>query len=164
MENFFSNNVLFEDTDDVITFITNIINEKKQFSIIDYIDEPIGKTELTEYLINHKKENSIIDKTIIQSIVSKLKPEDVNRCYYKNQIIPLLENSWFKAKLQQILQYQYTDKPAEEMTEPLNEFREKILDFCFYDYLYEDRYKRAMKDKRKTIITIDTDCLKRRIH
>ena len=42
----------------------------------------------------------------------------------------------------------------------LYDFHGKIIDFCFYDYLYEDRYKRAMKDMRKSIITIDTDLRK----
>jgi len=59
-----------------------------------------------------------------------------------------------------MVQYVYSEKPAAEMEADLNDIKEKILEFCYYDYLYEDRYKRAMKDKRQTIITIDTDLTK----
>ena len=158
MENFLSNNVPFNDTNDAITFIQNVKEETPQFNILDFLDEPIGKQELVNYLMNHVKEGHTLNQEIIESYVSTLSTELVNRCYYKNQILELIKNnSWFLRRLAELIQYKYADKPEEAMKEPLNEFKDLILDFCFYDYLFEDRYKRSMKDWRKSIITIDTD-------
>ena len=158
MENFLSNNVLFECTDDVLTFINNIKEETKSYQILNYLDEVIGKEELLNYFLSHKKEDAVLDAEIIRSEIAPLDPEIVCRCYYKNQILELIKNNlWFTDKLKEILKYKYTDKQDPEMIPLLDDFRGKIIDFCFYDYLYEDRYKRAMKDMRKSIITIDTD-------
>lgn len=157
MEAFMTNNVPFEDTDDVITFINNVKNEDKQFSILDYIDEPIGKNELIEYLANHHKPGVELDKDIIRSFVNTMNLEDISRCYYKNNMMALLDNGWFKAQLGEILKYEYAGSLNPEIEETFNNFKNVLLDCVYYDYLYEDRYKRAMKDTRHTVITIDTD-------
>lgn len=158
MENFLSNNVLFEDTDDVITFITNIKEEEKKYFILDYIDEPITEDELYNYLITHVKPNKTVDMRIIRSYVEGLDAEMLSRVFYKNQIKVLLQNnSWFRDNFKEILEYEFIDKPADEVAEKFESLKEKILDFVYYDYLYEDRYKRAVKDKRRSVITIDTD-------
>lgn len=157
MESFLSNNVPFNDTDDVITFLLNVKSEKHDIEIMNYVDAPITKAELLEYLINHKKPEAELDVDLISDIISKFDNDLLTRIYYKNQIIPLIHNAWFVEKLKNMSQYVYAEEPSEEMKEDLNDFREKVIDFCHYDYLYEDRYKRAMKDKRKCIITIDTD-------
>lgn len=160
MENFLSNNVPFECTDDIITFISNIKEEKYKFNISEYIDAPVSTEKLYDYLINHKKEDAIIDTDIVQDYVQNLSAEMSARVYYKNQLSELIQNSYFRNKLENMVQYVYSEKPAAEMEADLNDIKEKILEFCYYDYLYEDRYKRAMKDKRQTIITIDTDLTK----
>ena len=157
MEAFLSNNVPFYDTDDVITFLANCKSETHTLSILDYLDEPVTKTELVDYLMNHKMPEAELDRELISGIVSKMDLEQVSRAYYKNQILQLIHNSWFIEKLRKLSQYIYAEEPAEEMKDDLNDFKEKIIDFCHYDYLYEDRYKRAIKNIRKSIITIDTD-------
>ena len=164
MENFLSNNVPFERTDDIITFITNIKDEKYSLNICDYVDHPISNSELLEYLVGHKKPDAIIDINIVNSYVKTLSPEMATRIYYKNQLSELLQNTYFRDKLENMVQYEYSDAPAPEMKADLDDIREKVLLFCYYDYLYEDRYKRAMKDKRQTIITIDTDLTKVWVH
>ena len=158
MENFLSNNVLFDDTDDIITFITNVRNEDKKYFILDYIDNPITEEQLFDYLIGHMKVNRPVDEDIVHSYVNGLDAEMLSRVYYKNQMKQLLiDNSWFKESFKEILNYEFIDKPADEIAEKFESLKEKILDFVYYDYLYEDRYKRAMKDKRRSVITIDTD-------
>lgn len=91
-------------------------------------------------------------------MISALTEEELTRCFYKNQLISLIRNNqYFKEKTKELLKYKYTDKIEDGMVPLLNEYREKIIDFCFYDYLFEDRYKRAMQDNRNSIIAIDTD-------
>ena len=157
MEEFLSNNVPFSDTDDALTFISNTINDECKFNIMDYLDEPVSKDTLMKYLLNHVKEGVELDEKIISDIIDGLSPEIINRLYYKNQILELVKNSWFKDKLNKMSEFVYAEQPAKEMEEDLNEFKDKIIQFCYYDHLFEDRYKRSMKDKRKSIITIDTD-------
>ena len=157
MEEFLSNNVPFSDTDDALTFISNTINDECKFNIMDYLDEPVSKDTLMKYLLNHVKEGVELDEKIISDVVDGLSPEMINRLYYKNQILELVKNSWFKDKLNKMSEFVYAEQPAKEMEEDLNEFKDKIIQFCYYDHLFEDRYKRSMKDKRKSIITIDTD-------
>ena len=158
MENFIANNVLFEDIDDIITFIVNVRKQKHEFDIMNYLDEPVSKSELVEYLISHCKYPETIDKNIVTNYVSGLDLEQVCRCYYKNRILDLIiSNEWFKSKIRNMLQYVYSDTPASEMVDDVEDFKAKVIDFCYYDYLIEDRYKRAMKDKRQAVITIDTD-------
>ena len=157
MENFLTNNVRFEDTDDAITFIINIKDEEKHFSILDYVDEAVSKEELLKYLTSHVKDGHTINEDIIKSYINGLDVETRTRVYYKNQIKELIRNSWFLAKFNKILEYEFVDKPADEVQVEFDELKETILEFVYYDYLYEDRYKRAVKDKRKAVITIDTD-------
>lgn len=158
MEMFLGNNTLFEDTDDAIRFIFNVANETKRFSILDYVDKAISKEELYNYLMSHVKNGQKIDIQIIKDYISMLNPELCTRCYYKNRMMDLInDNEWFRNKLADVLKYKYAEEPDEEMKPILNDLKEKLLDFCWYNYLYEDRYKRAVKDKRKTIIAVDTD-------
>ena len=136
----------------------NVKNEQKQFNILDYLDEPVSNDQLLEYLKGHFKSDAEYDEDLLIAVVYGLEPEICSRIFYKNQILVLIKNnSWFRDKLANMLQYKYEEEPEEAMKVDLADFKEKVLDFCFYEYLYEDRYKRAMKDGRKSIITIDTD-------
>lgn len=157
LEAFLSNNVKFNDTDDIINFISNVSDETYSLNILDYIDEPISKDDLIQYLVRQTIDPSVLKMPIIQDIVSGLSTEMVNRIYYKNQIPELLKNTWFMEKLKTLVKFPYGDKPHPDMVEDLEEFKAVVLQFAFYDRLYEDRYKRAVKNYRKSIITIDTD-------
>lgn len=157
LESFLSNNVVFEDIDDIITFISNVKDEDYKFDIINYIDTPISRSELRNYLRSHCRQDIDINETLLDTIISDLTPEMSSRIYYKNQIPELIRNSWFLEKLRKLSRYTYGDKPDPDMIPDLEDFKEKVLEFTFYDRMYEDRYKRAVKDYRKSIITIDTD-------
>lgn len=157
LEAFLSNNVKFEDTDDVITFINNVVSDEKKFSILDYIDEPISRSELLEYFMSHGKPDVKLDESIIKLYIDGLNIEETTYCYYKNNIYKILSQSWFKNELSEILKYEYAGELAPEIKDRFEHFKEVIIDCTYYDHLFEDRYKRAMKDTRHTIITIDTD-------
>ena len=115
MEEFLSNNVPFSDTDDALTFISNTINDECKFNIMDYLDEPVSKDTLMKYLLNHVKEGVELDEKIISDIIDGLSPEMINRLYYKNQILELVKNSWFKDKLNKMSEFVYAEQPAKEM-------------------------------------------------
>ena len=165
MENFLKNNVPFEDTDDAITFIINVKNDTRKFSIMDYVDVPISAEELTNYLVGHGRHEESVDREIISEYVSNLDMETMTRCYYKNQLLELFKNGWYVNTLGNIFHKMESmdlsnpndlQKFLKEDKEVISIF-ETVLDFVYYDFLYEDRYKRAVKDFRKAVITIDTD-------
>lgn len=158
MEAFLSNNTKFNSTDDCINFMYNICTEEKEFKIMEYLDKSVTKEELLEYFISHTKSDAELDVELIKDYIDGLNEEYLNRCFYKNRIIELIDrNSWFKNKIQEMIQYNYGEKPDEEMKPILDEFKQRVIDFCWYNCLFEDRFKRASKDKRQSIITIDTD-------
>ena len=84
-----------------------------------------------------------------------------NRIYYKNNILEFIKNSSPVTNLfRKITQYNYAEKPDKEIEGDVEEVKDILLEFCFYNCLYDDRYKRAVKDFRDVVITIDTDLTK----
>jgi len=155
MENFLEDNVDFKDTDDMVEFVNNILREKHEYNIVKYIDRPISSTELKEYFIG--KCLGSMDTDILDKIVDNMNEEQIALCFYKNKITDLIANTWFEDKMKHLVEFEYKETPDPAMVDELNEFKKIVIDFCFYDNIFEDRYKRSMKDIRKSIITIDTD-------
>ena len=157
MESFLSNNTPFEDTDDCITFINNILNTEHKHPVLDYLDEPKSTDEVVDYLVSHSVNPEKMNRGLITSIIKNLSLEDANRVYYCNQVQELLKHSWFISSMKNMLMFSYTNKPEEGMLPFLNEFKSVVLDICWYDWLFEERYKKAVNYKRQTIIACDTD-------
>lgn len=155
-EQFLSDNINFNDVDAVLLFILNVKSEKYSDNILEYIDYPKSKEDLYNYFIS-KTTNLRGGEEIILKAVERLTEEEVNRVYYKNKILELCGNEYFSKKLGNMLKYNYEESPDAKMVDDLNDIKEKIIEFCFYDHLCEDRYKRSIKDTRKSIIVVDTD-------
>ena len=153
-ENFLSGNVNFRDTDDVMTFVSNVLGERYSENIIKYIDYPKTRIDVLNYLRSKTKD---FDEAAIGSMLSKLGPEDLNRIYYKNNLQELLGNQWFHDRFGEMLRYDYKEEPAPEMKPLLDDMKSKIMEFCYYDYMIQDRFSHAQHDMRKSIITVDTD-------
>jgi hypothetical protein len=155
LENFLADNVYFKDFDDVVNLINTVMLEKYEVDILNYVDEPISKSQLAAYL--KSKSKTTLDEELLELMLSKMTIEQITRVYYKNKVLELLENSWFKNKLKDLVKFKYLEKPDDEMIEPLANFSKLIEQFCFTNMLFEDRYKRSMKDERKNIVASDTD-------
>lgn len=155
-ENFLSNNYIFNDTDECLTYINNINSETYKNNILDYLDNPIGKEELFNYLVSKTKK---INKEILQLAIDNLDQEHINRIFYKNRILDLCKNSWFNKKIVALLQYNIELEVQDEIKGELDDFKEKIIEFCYYNYLFEERYKHSQNDMRKTVIVVDTDSI-----
>jgi hypothetical protein len=155
LENFLADNVRFNDFDDVMNFIENTLGEAHNDQILKYIDVPKDKKDLINYLVN--KTDRQFDVSVLDKIVSSLSIEQINILYYKNKIIEFIENSFFQNKLEELTKYKYLETPEEAMMEKLAAFKDTIVEFCFSDIIFEDRFKRAVKTPRKNIIGADTD-------
>jgi hypothetical protein len=155
LENFLADNVRFNDFDDISTFIEHTLNEVHNDQILKYIDVPKSANDLVKYLVT--KTNREFDINPLKKIISKLSMEQINTLYYKNKILELISNSFFQDKLVSLVKHKYLETPDEAMVNDLTEFKNIILEFCFSDIIFEDRYKRTIKDTRKNIIGADTD-------
>jgi hypothetical protein len=159
LENFLGDNVKFNDADDIISYINFVTSEKIEDQIMKYIDEPVGMEDVFNYFMK-KTESTISDrmKSKIKKLLSGLSIEDLNRLFYKNKIMSLLKNStYLRKKLNDILKYEYKEQPAEEIKEELKSFKTIIINFCFENAIYEDRFKHVIKDDRKNVVVSDTD-------
>jgi hypothetical protein len=159
LENFLADNTKFNDFDDLLYFIDNTLGEEQIDSILNYVDSPIGYEELYNYLIN-KLSNPASELVSIRlkETLKDFSLEQINRLYYKNKILEFIFSStYLKNQFQQMLKYEYKEVPEEAMKPILNEFRRLILNFCFSNIIFEDRFKRSMKDDRKNVILSDTD-------
>lgn len=158
MESFLANNAKFRDTDDVITYVRNICRKSYEISATSLIDKIPDKTELVEYLLSHVEDGVVLNESIITSIVERLDDEQRVRVFYTNRVYDLIfSNSHFIDSLKNILRFTYFDKPNEEIANDLETFKKEVINICHYDYLYEDRYRRALKNMRKSVIVVDTD-------
>lgn len=160
MENFLADNVNFKDLDDILTFVDSILSEKPSKDILGYIDEPKNHKDLFEYFVSKTITLSDKDKDVLNKLLNNLDIERVNRLYYKNKILQFVfDSSYLTNLLDNLTKYKYSETPEEAMITPLEEFRSALIDFCFSDMIFEDRFRRVMKDTRDVIVASDTDSI-----
>lgn len=153
MESFLGDNCPFNDLAGVVEYINNIISLKYTHDISNYLDKNITVDQLMQYF-----KSKTLDKTanfddnlytILNNIANKYGNEMINRIYYKNKIQELLlNNQYFRNQVETRVRDGYVDD---------DEFAQLICDFTFYDFILEDRFKRAKKQTRNSVIVVDTD-------
>jgi len=158
LENFLADNLQFNDFDDIMRFINEVLNEKHENKILNYLKNKVkNHQDVLEYFI--RKTNNLPDDSIIvlTKIINNLGIEEINQLYYKNRMLEFIDDSWGQNILSRLVIYQYTSQPDPEMVQPLNEFRNTLIEFCYSSMIFDDRFKRVLKDERKNIIGSDTD-------
>lgn len=158
LENFLADNVQFNDFDDVMNFISHVDSEKRQRSILDYLNNKVVTNDDLFKYFKEKTNNLPEDmEEVLKKLVSTFDEEKTNVLYYKNRVLDFIDDTWGKSMLSRLSMYTYEAKPEEAMIEPLKEFRDIVIEFCYTDILFEDRFKRVVKDYRKSTIASDTD-------
>lgn len=148
VESFIANNEAFNNLDEIISFIVNVSSEK--YSLINFIDLKKTQQEVFDYLVNHSDfKLSDNNKNILNKYLSKLSEESLNKIYYKNQIIELFKNSYFKNKLLLLCNTSNDIKDSE--------FIKQCIDILNYNHIAWDRFIRISQQKRKASIVTDTD-------
>lgn len=153
MESFLGNNCKFEDFDDCVDFINNILSDSYKHSLCEFVDKSITQQELLEYLISRIKNLKSTDEyhlnEILTNIYNVYGEEMFNRIYYKNQIMKLILGN---SKMRDDTRNRVKDKYVRDKA-----YAEMMCDFTFYDHILEDRFKRANKQTRNSVIVVDTD-------
>lgn len=156
LESFLANNFKFRNFDDFVRFVNNILTERTENSILDYLETPKSTEEVSKYFLS-KFEVDDFEADDVINLISSLSTEEQNRIYWKNNFREILNEKYFFDEMNEVLKFNYTDKPDPEISERFNSLKKKLLEFCFTDYLFEDRYRRAIKNTRDVICVIDTD-------
>jgi len=158
LENFLADNTEFNDFDDIMTFTQETLSEEIDDSILRFIDEPKDATDLLMYFQDKTRNMSGIVETKLEDMIAKFDSETINRLFYKNKVLQFIfDSTYLTDRLNKLVQFTYGEKPEEAMVESLDVFRDIIINFTFSNVIFEDRYKRTMKDMRKSTILADTD-------
>ncbi len=162
MEAFLMNNTKFEDLDSALLFIKNVYNEKYMHDILKYT-QPINKGDLLDYLCSRMVKPTAYQRKIFAKIIESYDQESLNKLYYKNNLYPLLMNEHFMNNIGEMIKWSFLSDVdgktsiTPEVSAILEDIKDLIIEFAYYDNLLYDKHKRSAKDNRDTVITIDTD-------
>jgi hypothetical protein len=152
LENFMENNVPFNDADEILTFINNVISEDYSNNILDWCESKT-EDEVYDYLIGHMKDPK--ESRVVKLTLSNLSEEDLNKIYYKNQFYEVIEQNKIKYLFEKMAGLEYGEHPSDELKPHLNKAKELLMEFVYYDYPIEDRWVRINKDQRDSVIVIN---------
>lgn len=168
-EMFLSNNVLFSNLNDIVTFIDNVRSEQSSweyddFKILDH-DKYIDITQCFEKIIltcGYKYIPTENDLDIVWKILSNCTQLELNRLFYKNNLYAFMENSIcrnYMVKITTGLDKPYLNPldPPKEIIYDLNAFRDLLIEYVFYNYQIMDRIDRNKNMIKNISIISDTD-------
>lgn len=162
-EMFLSNNVKFGSFDEIITYIYHVISEKSTRKYNDRIilDRNVSREECFAKIIytcgdiiegRVKWLPSDKEMDIIWRILLSLPQEDINRLYYKNNLIAFADNSSITRAIIYILEslkspFMNPNEPPEEIKVELETLTDLMREYVYYRYPIFDKI-----DKRDSMI------------
>ncbi len=153
VESILANNERFKHFDEIMTFITNVAKESKAYSCLAHIDRIKSAEEVKAYLIAQSDfDITEREEGILSKYLSRLNEDDVNKIYYKNQLLEIFGNDYYRSKLERLASGELNTEDAEWL-----ECQKEIVTIALYDYLVWDRFVRISKQTRKASIVTDTD-------
>lgn len=162
-EMFLSNNVKFGSFDEIITYIYHVISEKnnRKYNDRTILDRNISREECFAKIIytcgdiiegRVKWLPSDKEMDIIWRILLSLPQEDINRLYYKNNLIAFVDNSSITRAIIYILEslkspFMNPNEPPEEIKVELETLTDLMREYVYYRYPIFDKI-----DKRDSMI------------
>ena len=165
-EALFDNNVHFSSLDDIVGFITNVINEPRHYKDSDMLDRDRSVEECLYKIMMTTGFNGYIptdeDCDIIYNMLMGLTQEDINRLYYKNNIYEFMDNTVVTNAL--VLLLKMLDKPwldpnspPKEIQVELDVFIDMISEYVYYRHLFTDKIEHAALMIKNVSVLTDTD-------
>lgn len=164
-ENFLANNVPMSSMEEVIEFIYNVINEKRYYKNYEVITNH-ASIEETFFQILHSTGFGWIpseqEMSIIWEILEKLPQDDLDRLFYKNNLYNFIDNKPVQDITIYILQlldepFMDPNEPPEKIKKEINELRDLLKEFVYYDKQIVNRVAKMKSLIRKVSIIQDTD-------
>ena len=158
-EAFMANNVAFNNINECVTFINNIISEKYTHDVNILLNIPIERVMARLIDMFYEYRESYTD--VIYPLLESLTQDELNKIYYKNNLYEFSSLIEIKDILTRIVtksgEFKDPNKAPDEIKDELSELWSYYKDFVFYNYSPINRIQRLKNDVRKCVITIDTD-------
>ena len=166
-EMFLANNVQFGSLNEVMQFIDNIVQERKERKYIDYeiLDENVRVEDCFAKVIltcGYRWVPTESEMEIIWKTINNLSQEDINRIYYKNNLYEFISNKKVFNIIKTILKklksplFNSLDIP-EEISKELKLLSDLMMEYVYYRYMIIDRIDRCDNMIKSTIMVSDTD-------
>lgn len=158
-EAFLVNNVLFNNIDECMTYLRNILKEKHTMD--DNFLKDVSEEQLCSKLFDmfYNLKDSYIP--IVEKFISTLTQSQINRIYYKNNIYEFSMHIEIRSILSTIVRNTESFKDPNDIPESSQKYLELLFkyydEFVLYNYSPINRIQRLKNDKRKCVLTIDTD-------
>lgn len=159
-ETFLTNSVYFTSMTDVLIYITRISKEEYDLKgrTINF-KQLVTRNQVGEYLFEHMDNGSEDDKETIMDILSTMTDEQLQRIYYKNNFMKVLDNSdilenYFSKIIGRVDFSDPNDTP-EDMKPILDDIWIIMENYVMYNYQEYYRWENANTRKRASILTIN---------
>ena len=167
-ESLLSNNVGFNNLDEVITFIHNVENERHERNYIDSVilDRNIPIEEVFFKLMNTADMFIWVptdeEMALVWDYLLGLSQEDLNRLYYKNNLYEFCNTKVVSDLIIKILctleaGFMDPNSPPDEVKDLLNSLVSLIKEYVYYHYFYIDKLDRIEYMQRDIVCISDTD-------
>lgn len=167
-ESLLSNNVKFNNLNEIITFMNNVIAEKpnrkyKDYTILDTNIKPeecffkiMNTVDMTIWLPTEK------EMQLVWEYIIGLSQEDINRIYYKNNLYsfcdcPIISNMIINILCKLQTPFMDPNKAPKEIEDDINLLVSYIKEFVYYPHFYIDKLDRIEYMQRDIVCISDTD-------
>ena len=157
IEGFLSNNVRFYTIDDCMLFISRVIREDIDTSILPEvsIEDLRSKLVLT---FSHPED---VDITLLNRIIGNLNTEEMKIVYYKNNIYKFIKVPKIYEILSDIMNttpsFMNPNDVPSDLLPKLEKLWGYMKKYVVYNYPIYNRINRLKYESRRTVLTIDTD-------
>lgn len=166
-EMFLANNVKFGSLNELVEFVNNICEERRNRKYNDYIilDHIPTKEECFTKLVldsGYRWVPNDRELDIIWQIVNNLTQEDITRIYYKNNLYEFASNKHvfdiIKRMLKNLQRPFYTSaKVPPEIADDIRYLKDLMMEYVYYRYMYIDRIDRCDNMIKSVTMVSDTD-------
>lgn len=157
-ESFMSNNLDFDNLNDVLMFINRASTEV--YKNTDIVDKHISKEELYDYLSDKFVNKNQFDLYALKKTIDGLSQEEMDKVYYKNNLYKFFENTKIEELLLKVIgnkDFLDPNEPPEDIAEYMQMIWNYLDEWVLYKHLNFYRFRNADKGKRKTVLVVDTD-------
>lgn len=167
-EMFLANSVKFGSLNEVVQFIDNIVQEKRERKYNDFevLDNPRVSVEdcFAKVILScgYRWIPNNDEMDIIWRIINNLSQEDINRVYYKNNLYEFISNEKVFYIIKTILKklkrplFNSLDIP-DEISKEIKVLCDLMMEYVYYRYMFIDRTDRCDNMIKSVTMVSDTD-------
>lgn len=165
VEEFLSNNVKFENFNEIVKFINDVCHETRTYDDSVILDEDIDLDLCLAKLVATCGFNYIPTTkqiNLLRRMLGQLSQQDWNRLYYRNNLYWFCENSYVKNMIRNLMGkftevYMDPNGVPDEVSEEMDAFYNLLHEYIYHPYIIQDATVRSRTMIRDISILTDTD-------